>query len=183
MACTQNWHITIPLLLHSGHVDAGRLIRVCKQWNELLHDSYRGLGPFHKLSYIRSVTESVMTTRLMSLLMALLDNVATFPTADKIAVVLVSASSECYWSVVGSVREDGRLWMHLNKEWGTQASKYRTHALAISNVINKPRWLSFLRARVDAGILTPAQFTNIRLALYSHVLRTLDSITDFYDSM
>lgn len=173
------WHITIPLLLHSTHVDAGSLIRVCRNWDLIVRDAYHGLGTFHRLAYVCSVSRRLVAMRFV----ALMDHVIRLPTADAIAAVLVAASSECFWGLLGSLGEDGCLWQYLNAEWRMSASKHHTHALAISGVINQPRWLSFFRAQMTAGVITEAQFGVVRTAFYSRVLGTLDAVTEFHCSI
>ena len=180
MACTTmkgTWHITIPLLLHSSHVDAGSLIRVCREWDVIVLHTYQGLGMFHKLAYVCSVSRRLMTTRLVYLI----EDIIRLK-ADDIAAILVATSSECYWGLLGALGEDGRLWQYLNAEWRMSASKYHTHALAMSGVINQPRWLSFFRSQMSAGIITDEQFRNVRLAFYSRALGILDTITEFHNA-
>ena len=178
MTMSETWHITLPLLLHSRHIEAGSLFRVCRRWDAIMHDAYPDLGPFHKLAYVRTISERLMTTRVV----CLLDHLITLPTADEIAAILVAEASECYWGLIGSLREDGRLWMHLDRTWDMSASKYHAHALAMANVLNRPVWLDQLRLRKSSGRLTDVQFTNMRSAIYSRVLRTLDGITTFHNA-
>jgi hypothetical protein len=119
-----------------------------------------------------------MTTHIVRLI----DHVIQLKTTDEMVAILVASSSECYWGILGSLDEDGRLWRYLNKEWSMSASKYHTHALAMSGVINQAQWPSFFRAQKDAGILTDAQFTAVHAAFYSRVLGTLDDITEFHNA-
>ncbi len=178
-AITETWHIIIPLLLHLRHLDAITLIGVCRQLNSIVNDAYQDLGSYQKLAYICSITRRRMTTRIDHLI----DHVIKLKTIDEISAILVASSSECYWGIVDSIEKDGRLWKYLDTEWSMSASKYHTHALAMSGVFDQPRWLSFFRAQKDAGILTDAQFFNVRVAFYSRVLATLDNITKFHNAL
>ena len=178
-AISTTWHVTIPLILQSSHVRVGMLLGVSHQLDAIVHASYSVLGPLQRLSFVCSAAERLFRTGLFQLF----DHVAKLPTADEIASILVASSSERYWMLIGSLGEDGRLWMFLDREWDMRASKHRTHALAMASVINRPCWLSILRKQVEVGHLTPTQFTNMRLAIYTRVLRTLDQVTDFHNSL
>ena len=177
-SATDCWHIVVPLLLHSRHVRIARLIGVSHRLDAIARDAYPGLEPYRKLEYVCEMAERLMNTRLIRLFYHL----ASMPTADDIGAVLLSSSSECYWTMLASVGEDGRLWRFLDREWSMCASKHHVHAIAMSNVVNHPNWLRVLRVQHADGKLTQAQFTNMRLALYNRFLRTLDNITAFHNA-
>ena len=178
MAIPYEWHITLPLLLHSSHVNAGMVVHVSRTWDIIVQDTYPSLGLFQKLAYVYSTVMRRMTTQLVNMF----DRLAQLPTAAEIAEVVVASSSECFWGVVGSLEEDGRLWHYLDFEWRMSASQYHTHALTMAMILNKPLWLRALRMQRDSGILTEAQFTNMRQALYTLVLQKLERITAFHSS-
>jgi hypothetical protein len=174
---TDTWHITIPLLLHSCHVAAGSLIRVSRQWDAIVHETFPDLGPFNQLVYVCSIVQRLMTTRFVNLF----DRIVTLPESE-ITEILVASSSECYWSLVASLADDGRLWRYLDAEWRMSASKHHTHALAMVSVINQPIWTRALLSQLDSGILTRAQFTDIRTAMHNSLLRKLDIITEYHSA-
>ena len=174
---TDTWHITIPLLLHSCHVDAGSLIRVARQWDVIVHETFPDLGPFNQLMYVLSIVKRLMTTRIVNLF----DRIVTL-SATEITEILVASSSECYWSLVASLGDDGRLWRYLDAEWRMSASKHHTHALAMVSVINQPIWTRALLSKLDSGILTHAQFTNMRTAMHNSLLGTLDIISEYHSA-
>jgi hypothetical protein len=172
------WHIIVPLLLHSRHVRIERLLGVSQRLDAIARDAYPGLEPYRKLEFVCKMAERLINTRLIRLFYHL----ASLPTADDIGAVLLNSSSECYWTMLACLGEDGRLWRFMDREGSTCASKHHVHAIAMSNVVNHPNWLRVLREQLDNGKLTQAQFINMRLALHNRFLRTLDNITAFHNA-
>jgi hypothetical protein len=105
------WHIIVPLLLHSRHVRIERLLGVSQRLDAIARDAYPGLEPYRKLEFVCKMAERLINTRLIRLFYHL----ASLPTADDIGAVLLNSSSECYWTMLACLGEDGRLWRFMDR--------------------------------------------------------------------